>query len=165
MSDVVSIEDLSQSVLAQVGTGGGGGGGAQGGGGWDLVEFFTNGQDYAQTAMAAFLGLVGVVAIGWSAFLIVKKLSSERSQEGWPRIIGLLFVGGLALFGGWNMFSNLASGAKDTVDEFGGTTTSMGSSGIGGATGAAGGGVSLVSSADGADPSDPAGYTAVLAGV
>lgn len=155
MSDVTAAQAAHEFLLAQTGGGGGGGGAGGTGGGWDLVEFFTNGQDYAQTAMAAFLGLAGVVAIGWSAFLIIKKLSSERSQEGWPRIIGLLFVGGLALFGGWNMFSNLASGAKDTVDEFGGTTSSMSAEANQGA-----GAVQLISS--GGDASDPGGYTVLL---
>lgn len=158
MSDLTVAQAASQTLLAQVGGGGGGGTGGDSGG-WDLVEFFTNGQDYAETGFAAFLGLAGVVAIGWSAFLIIKKLSSERSQESWPRIIGLLFVGGLALFGGWSMFSNLASGAKDTVDEFGGTTTSMPATAE--SSGAAGG-LELVAS--GADLTDPGSYTVVLSG-
>lgn len=107
-------------ILAQTG----GTNNTGGNGGQSIVDMLTNGQDLAQKIMAALLGLLGVVAIGWAAVMIFKKLSNERAQESWMKIIGLLFLGGLMLFGGWQTFSDLAKNAKGTVDDLGGTSSS-----------------------------------------
>ncbi|MET3959842.1 putative permease [Rhodococcus sp. OAS809] len=89
------------------------------GGGWDLIEFFTNGQSYAEKAGGAFLGLIGVICLlfgGWKAF---QKLTNEQSRESWGKVIALFALGGVFLFGGYQMLSDLAEGGKDTVDNFG----------------------------------------------
>lgn len=95
------------------------GGGGSGGGGWDLVEFFTNGQNYAEKAGGAFLGLVGVFCLLFAAWKIFQKLTNEQSRESWGKIAGLVLLGGVLLFGGYSMLSDLAEGGKDTVDNFG----------------------------------------------
>ena len=74
-----------------------------GGGGWDLVEFFTNGQSYAEKAGGGFLGVVGVFCLLFAAWKVFQKLTN----------------GGVLLFGGYQMLSDLAEGGKDTVDNFG----------------------------------------------
>ncbi|ADK68926.2 MULTISPECIES: hypothetical protein [Gordonia] len=91
------------------------------GGGWDLVEFFTNGQDYAEKAGGAFLGVVGVVCLLFAAWKIFQKLTNEQSRESWGKVAGLVLLGGVLLFGGYSMISDLAEGGKDTVDNFGDT--------------------------------------------
>lgn len=96
-----------------------------GGGGWNLLEMLTNGQDYGTKIMGGILALMGTIAIGWAAVQALMKLFSERNQGSWMKIIGLLFLGGLALFGGFALFSSIASGAKDTVDEFGGNGSTV----------------------------------------
>lgn len=90
-------------------------------GGWDLVEFFTNGQDYAEKAGGAFLGVVGVVCLLFAAWKLFQKLVNEQSRESWAKVAGLIMLGGVLVFGGYSMLSDLAEGGKDTVDNFGDT--------------------------------------------
>jgi hypothetical protein len=90
-----------------------------GGGGWDLVEFFTNGQSYAEKAGGGFLGVVGVFCLLFAAWKVFQKLTNEQSRESYGKIVGLIGLGGVLLFGGYQMLSDLAEGGKDTVDNFG----------------------------------------------
>ena len=92
-----------------------------GGGGWDLNEFFTNGQNYAERAGGSLLALAGTVLLIWGGVSGVKKFMSERDQTSWVKIGGMVFVGGLLIFGGIAWLMNVSSGAKDTVDNFGDT--------------------------------------------
>lgn len=89
------------------------------GSGWDLVEFFTNGQSYAEKAGGAFLGVVGVFCLVFAAWKVFQKLSNDQSRESWGKAVGLLGLGGVLLFGGYQMLSDLAEGGKDTVSNFG----------------------------------------------
>lgn len=104
-------------LLAQGGTGGTGGGG--GNSGWNITTFFENGKDMAETAGGAFLGLIGVIALLVAGFKLFQKLTNEQSRESWAKIVGLIVLGGVLLYGGYAMLANLAEGGKNTIDEFG----------------------------------------------
>lgn len=121
MSVLMIAAEQASVVLGQADPNTGGGSG-NGGGGWDLLEMLTSGQDYGTKIMGGLLALIGTIAIGWAGVQAMLKLFSSGPNGGgsWMKIIGLLFLGGLALFGGFALFSSIASGAKDTVDEFGG---------------------------------------------
>ncbi|WP_143542964.1 hypothetical protein [Rhodococcus sp. NCIMB 12038] len=94
-------------------------GGTDSDGGWDLVEFFANGQSYAEKAGGGFLGVVGVFCLLFAAWKVFQKLTNEQSRESWGKVVGLVGLGGVLLFGGYQMLSDLAEGGKDTVDNFG----------------------------------------------
>ncbi|PZU04648.1 MAG: hypothetical protein DI630_00600 [Gordonia sp. (in: high G+C Gram-positive bacteria)] len=113
-----SAESVGATILAQTGNEDGG---DSGGGGWDLVEFFTNGQSYAEKAGGAFLGVVGVLCLLFAGFKAFQKLTNEQSRESWAKVVGLIGLGGVLTFGGYQMLSDLAEGGKDTVDNFGDT--------------------------------------------
>lgn len=106
-------------LLAQGGTGGTGGGSGSGGGGWNITTFFENGKDTAETAGGAFLALIGVIALLVAGFKVFQKLTNEQSRESWAKIVGLVVLGGVLLYGGYAMLANLAEGGKNTIDEFG----------------------------------------------
>lgn len=113
---VASAGSVGMTLLAQPS---GDIGRSDSGGGWDLIEFFSNGQSYAEKAGGAFLGLVGVFCLLFAGWKIFQKLINEQSRESWGKIVGLFGLGGVLLFGGYQMLSDLAEGGKDTVDNFG----------------------------------------------
>ena len=114
-------------ILAQSGNGGGDGG-SGGGSNWDINSFLTNGKDYGTKIVAGVMALIGVAAIGYAAWMAFKKVTDERTQHTWGKALMALVLGGVLLFGGWKMVSNLAEGGKNTFDQFGnsGGTTSQG---------------------------------------
>lgn len=93
------------------------------GGGWDITTFFENGQNYAETAGGAFLGLIGVFCLLFAGWKVFHKLVNEQSRESWGKVIGLVALGGVLLFGGYSMLRDLAEGGKDTVENFGDTSS------------------------------------------
>ena len=111
-----SAGSAGSTILAQPS---GNTGGTDTGGDWDLVEFFTNGQSYAEKAGGAFLGVVGVFCLLFAAWKVFQKLTNEQSRESWGKVVGLIGRGGVLLLGGYQMISDLAEGGKDTVDNFG----------------------------------------------
>lgn len=117
MQMVTSAESAGSTFLAQTGADETGGGSS--GGDWDLIEFFTNGQSYAEKAGGAFLGLVGVFCLLFAAWKAFQKLTNEQSRESWGKVIALIALGGVLLFGGYQLIADLAEGGKDTVDNFG----------------------------------------------
>lgn len=118
MQMAASAEGAGLMILAQPGTEDGGVGGSSGGD-WDLVEFFTNGQSYAEKAGGAFLGVVGVFCLLFAAWKAFQKLTNEQSRESWGKVAGLIGLGGVLIFGGYQLIADLAEGGKDTVDNFG----------------------------------------------
>lgn len=113
-----SAGNAGSMILAQP-SGNVGGTDSGSGEGWDLVEFFTNGQSYAEKAGGAFLGVVGVFCLLFASWKVFQKLTNEQSRESWGKVVGLIGLGGVLLFGGYQMISDLAEGGKDTVDNFG----------------------------------------------
>lgn len=113
MQMVASAQSAGTTLLAQTGADEGSGGE------WDLIEFFTNGQSYAEKAGGAFLGVVGVFCLLFASWKTFQKLTNEQSRESWGKVAGLLGLGGVLIFGGYQLIADLAEGGKDTVDNFG----------------------------------------------
>lgn len=87
---------------------------------WDLETFFNNSANYSQVAGGAFLGFMGMVAVIWGGFLLVRKLmSGQQNQDNWLKIVALLVLGGAMVFSGVALLLNVAKGGQDTVKGFG----------------------------------------------
>lgn len=94
---------------------------------WDLVSFFENAGDYVKLAGGAFLALIGIAAVVWAGFMIVKKLwSSQPNNDSWFKIIALLILGGGLMVGGSALMITLASGGQQTILDFGGGMALLG---------------------------------------
>lgn len=111
------------TVLAQSGSGGGGGGGV------DLNEGLQNATDYAYLVIGSGLGLLGLVAVGWGGFQGIRKLMSDQSRDSWFKIIMLIMLGGLMVYGGISLLLDVSETGRTTVEEF---STPGGGSGGGG---------------------------------
>ncbi len=92
-------------------------------GDWDLASALTNATAYAQLIGGGFLTLVGVVAIIYGGYLLVKKLmAGQQNQDSWIKIVILIIVGGALSVSGFSLISEIAAGGKTTIEELGGGT-------------------------------------------
>lgn len=92
-------------------------------GAWELGEALENAKEYAEVIGGAFLALLGVVAIIYGGYLLVKKLmAGQQNQDSWVKIVILIIVGGALSVTGFGLISTIAEGGKDTIEELGGGT-------------------------------------------
>lgn len=91
---------------------------------WDIGSFLNNAKSLAQNwggLLIMLLGAIGVVAAAVIIIvnLIKKSQNGQGAQVSWVWAIILLVIGGAALTGGWNLFSNVASGGQKTIEALG----------------------------------------------
>lgn len=88
---------------------------------WELLKFLRGAGNYTQLIMPAIGLIIGSVCLVWGFIVIAKGLMSSSGQPTpWLKAIALIFVGGLLAFsGGFNLYKNIGSGMKDTVDMMG----------------------------------------------
>ena len=109
--------------------------GNQGGDKFDILAFLNNATEYLKKVGHYIMLFAGVILIIVATVQIAKGLAGGgRGQVNWVMSIGCLLVGGILLFGGWNLMTSVARTGADTIAEMGGM------SGIGDADSVAGGG-------------------------
>lgn len=122
-----AVNNAMMRVLLD-GTGGEGGGG--GTGKFDLITFLDNAAGYLKKVGHYIMVLAGVILVIVAVVQIAKGLAGGgRGQVNWVMSITCLLVGGMLIFGGWNLATGLASMGADTITELGGGTA--GTVGIG----------------------------------
>ena len=104
-------------------------------GGFDILKFLNNATEYLKKVGHYIMLFAGVILIIVATVQIAKGLAGGgRGQVNWVMSIGCLLVGGILLFGGWNLMTSVAKTGADTLAEMGGM------SGIGDADSLADGG-------------------------
>lgn len=94
---------------------------------WDLETFFTNAASYTEMVGGSFLAFIGMVAVLWGGFLLVRKLmGGPQNQDNWLKIVALLIVGGAMIFGGMALLLNFAKGGGTTIEGFGSGSSQVG---------------------------------------
>ena len=107
---------------ASGGTGGTGGGDA---GGFDIVTFFKNATEYLKEIGHYIMVFAGVILVIVAVIQIAKGFASGgRGQVNWVMSIACLLVGGMLIFGGWNLATSVAEIGADTLTEMGGMSGS-----------------------------------------
>ena len=91
---------------------------------WDLSSFLENSNTTLMRWGALLMFLIGTIMLIWGFIQIAKGLITHgKGQTNWAIAILLVLVGGIfAGAGGWTFFSNIARGAKQTVDDLGHAT-------------------------------------------
>lgn len=113
------------------------GGGGTKSGGFDILQFLDNATSYMKQIGHYIMLFAGVILIIVATVQIAKGLAGGgRGQVNWVMSIACLLVGGILLFGGWNLMTSVARTGADTLAEMGG----MGSIGTDVAGGAGDGG-------------------------
>lgn len=93
---------------------------------WELLKFLQGTGNYTQLIMPAIGLIIGSVCLVWGFVVVAKGLMSSSGQPTpWVKAIALIFVGGLLAFsGGFDLYTNIGKGMKDTVDKMGNGGTS-----------------------------------------
>src|SRR5699024_9392039 len=93
---------------------------------WELLKFLQGAGNYTQLIMPAIGLIIGSVCLVWGFVVVAKGLMSSSGQPTpWVKAIALIFVGGLLAFsGGFDLYTNIGKGMKDTVDKMGNGGTS-----------------------------------------
>lgn len=92
-------------------------------GAWDLKSALENATEYAQDIGGGFLMLLGVVAIIYGGYLLIKKLmAGQQNQDSWIKIVILIIVGGALFASGFTLISEIAKGGQQTIEDLGGAT-------------------------------------------
>lgn len=88
-------------------------------GGFDIVKFLENLGVYGKKILGGFLTFIGIIGLGWSGFLILKKFFGGQAGQGdsWLKILGLLFFGGALMVGGFSLMELFGKTGKDTIDK------------------------------------------------
>ena len=95
-------------------------GDASSGGTFDIIKFLKNTANYLKTVGHYIMVLAGVILIIVSVVQIAKGLAGGgRGQVNWVMSIACLLVGGMLIFGGWNLATNIASVGKGTIEKLG----------------------------------------------
>lgn len=94
---------------------------------WELLKFLQGAGNYTQLIMPAIGLIMGSICLVWGFVVVAKGLMSSSGQPTpWAKAIALIFIGGLLAFsGGFDLYTNIGKGMKDTVDKMGngGTAT------------------------------------------
>ena len=105
---------------------------------FDIIGFLVNTTGYVKNIGHYVMMLAGAILIIVAVIQIVKGLASGgRGQVNWVMSIACLLVGGLLLFGGWNLAASVAAIGADTMTEISDGTYN--DAGIQGAKDASGG--------------------------
>jgi len=110
------------------------------GGGFDILKFLNNTANYLKQVGHYIMVLAGVILVIVAVVQIAKGFASGgRGQVNWVMSIACLLVGGMLIFGGWNLATGIASMGADTIEQLG-TGEGIGDAdSIGGGAGDAGG--------------------------
>lgn len=108
--------------------------GGSSGGGFDIIQFLKNGANYVKEIGHYLMVLAGVILVIVAVVQIAKGLAGGgRGQVNWVMSILCLLVGGMLIFGGWNLATSVAGMGKDTLEKLGtGGNTDIGVSADGG---------------------------------
>lgn len=90
-----------------------------GGGKFDIIAFLDNAAGYLKKIGHYVMVLAGVILVIVAVVQIAKGLAGGR-QVNWVMSIACLLVGGMLIFGGWNLATSIAQVGKDTIEELGG---------------------------------------------
>lgn len=94
-----------------------------GDGGFDIIKFLDNAAGYLKQVGHYIMVLAGVILVIVAVVQIAKGFASGgRGQVNWVMSIACLLVGGMLIFGGWNLATALASTGKNTIEQLGGGT-------------------------------------------
>lgn len=87
---------------------------------WDVESFLTNAKDYVELIGAAFLMLLGTVAVIYGGYLLIKKLmAGQQNQDSWVKIVMLIIIGGALMTGGFVLIQNIGQGGETTIRDLG----------------------------------------------
>ena len=90
-------------------------------GGKDVAKMAENAGYYIQDIVKYVVAVIGIILIVVALVQIAKGLASGgKGQVNWVMSIGCLLVGGLLLFGGWNLLSKVSLVGRDTVETLAG---------------------------------------------
>lgn len=85
---------------------------------FDIISFLKNATGYLKEIGNYLMILGGVILIIVAVVQIIKGLAGGgRGQTNWVMTIGALLVGGLLVFGGWNMATSVASLGAGTIEQ------------------------------------------------
>jgi hypothetical protein len=92
---------------------------------FDIIGFLGNTTGYVKNIGHYIMMLAGAILIIVAAVQIVKGLASGgRGQVNWVMSIACLLVGGLLLFGGWNLAASVAKIGANTMEQINDNTYS-----------------------------------------
>lgn len=94
---------------------------------WDLVSALRNAGNYVGklgSAAVIMLGFILILVGAWK--LAMKLINGEKSRESWGMIVALIVIGGAFAYGGWKMFTGVASGGKKTIEDLGSGAIDLG---------------------------------------
>lgn len=130
MGDIITKAGFKMMDMMNFMLSGGSGGGSGSGGKFDIITFLDNSAGYLKKVGHYIMVLAGVILVIVAVVQIAKGLAGGgRGQVNWVMSITCLLVGGMLIFGGWNLATNLASMGADTINELG--TGSAGQVGVG----------------------------------
>lgn len=130
MGDIITKAGFKMMDMMNFMLSGGSGSGSGSGGKFDIITFLDNSAGYLKKVGHYIMVLAGVILVIVAVVQIAKGLAGGgRGQVNWVMSITCLLVGGMLIFGGWNLATNLASMGADTINELG--TGSAGQVGVG----------------------------------
>lgn len=94
---------------------------------WDLVSALRNAGKYVGkigSAAVVMLGFILILVGAWK--LAMKLINGEKARENWGIIVALIVIGGAFAYGGWKMFTGVASGGKKTIEDLGSGAIDLG---------------------------------------
>lgn len=140
MSNIAcTVNDAIMRVMLDAGNTGGTNG--SGGDKFDIIKFLDNTAEYLKKVGHYIMVLAGVILVIVAVVQICKGLAGGgRGQVNWVMSIACLLVGGILIFGGWNLATSLARTGADTVAELGGMDGIGDADSIAGGASNAGGG-------------------------
>lgn len=84
--------------------------------GFDIIKFLQGAAGYMKNIGHYLMVLAGVILVIIAVVQIAKGLAGGgRGQVNWVMSIACLLVGGMLIFGGWNLATSLAKVGKDTM--------------------------------------------------
>lgn len=100
---------------------------------FDIIRFLDNTANYLKKIGHYIMILAGVILVIVAVVQIAKGLAGGgRGQVNWVMSIACLLVGGMLIFGGWNLATKVAKIGKGTIEKLGGGSGIEGDVGEGG---------------------------------
>lgn len=98
-------------------------------GAFDFGTLLENGFNWVTENGQKLLLILGIATLLWAAIMLVRNLWSQSRQGGpppakWTYILAGFLVGGVLLFGGLPMITNMSRAGQDTIVKMGTTTSS-----------------------------------------
>lgn len=87
---------------------------------FSIISFFQNTAAYLKNIGHYLMVLAGIILVIVAVIQIAKGLAGGgRGQVNWVMSIACLLVGGMLIFGGWNLATGIAKIGNDTISELG----------------------------------------------